>query len=247
MKLPFPEKINVRLYQSYRRLLWHSPLIHKYYLRFRGFPLDMEDFDLVVQGFARSGNTFVSEAIRACMGDQLRVFSHLHVPVVIVEAMKAGKPVCFLIRNPEDAVASLALHSDWSVERCLDHYIKYHEMIERYADRMAIFEFSQFTADINCLFQGLNQLFGTNLPLTSHEEVQTSVFNRIENNQLSKLGKIDESTVNRPSNLRAKAKSKLIEDIRDHPKKLDCARSLFESFCNHSVRSKQATQSQSAV
>ena len=235
MKLPFTEKLNISIYRAYRHTLWRSPALHKLYLNLRGFPIDFENKDLVVQGFGRSGNTFVTEAIKVCSNKRIDIFSHLHVPVVIHEAINSNTPICFLIRAPEDAVTSLALHSNWSATRCLDHYVEYHRIIKEVSDLVCIFEFSKFTRDINCLLQGLSTHLGMNFPAVSHKNVETIVFDRIEKHQLEKYGEIDETTIHRPSLIRAQAKNKLLSEIAMQEHLLLKARSLFEFFKSKAI------------
>lgn len=63
--------------------------------------------DLVVEGFPRSGNTWLEAALRLASRDELCLAHHTHAAAHVHEAIELGRPVVVLFRNPCDAVASL--------------------------------------------------------------------------------------------------------------------------------------------
>ncbi len=214
MHLPFPEPCNILLYRAYRRLLWPRPNAHAAWLALRGHPIRLRQADIVVEGFGRSGNTF---AVNALKGQGLRVFSHSHAPATIQKAVKAGKPICFLIRQPEDAIVSTALYWNCSLQRYLEHYIRYHELIGEYLSYLAVFRFENFTNDFNVVIDGLKARYDLNLMRVDHEALTEDVFRIIENQQIEQTGQINEMRVHRPSQERKDRKASLLEQLREHP------------------------------
>src|SRR5688500_9849861 len=67
------------------------------------------DTELVIEGFPRSGNSFVVLGFEAAQGRKVRVAHHQHAPSQIKRGVSMKIPVCVLIRRPMDAVRSLSV------------------------------------------------------------------------------------------------------------------------------------------
>jgi len=62
--------------------------------------------ELVIEGFARSGNTFAVAAFSLAQPRPVRLAHHLHAPAQVLLAARMGIPCIVLVRDPVDAVAS---------------------------------------------------------------------------------------------------------------------------------------------
>ncbi len=73
-------------------------------------PKTAADFDLIIEGYPRSANTFVVTAVEMTNPD-LRIAHHHHDSRWLAAGRKAGVPTLALIREPLDAVASFLVYS----------------------------------------------------------------------------------------------------------------------------------------
>lgn len=63
--------------------------------------------DITVEGFPRSSNSYLSRLVRH-LNPKLQIATHLHSNVNILQSLKWNIPTVVLIRNPKDAIVSLA-------------------------------------------------------------------------------------------------------------------------------------------
>jgi len=66
------------------------------------------DTNLVIEGFPRSGNSYVMEIIRRRLKPGWHVAHHLHLPVQVELAVRWKLPTMVLFREPDEAIISLA-------------------------------------------------------------------------------------------------------------------------------------------
>ncbi|ANK82351.1 MAG: hypothetical protein TEF_17300 [Rhizobiales bacterium NRL2] len=212
MKLPFGERTNLWIHRRYRELLWPNYGLHSLYLAARGRRVEPSCADLTVEGFGRSGNTYVVHALELSQQRPLRIISHFHYPIAVGRPARAGVPVCLVLRHPLDSIASYCQYSDWSPQRFIDDFVAYHTYVRPYLDSICVARFEDFTVDFNCLVRAMNGVYG---PILDEVEDQNGfsdrVFRRIEARQPG--GRVDELRVHRPSELRRRRKPEIVADI----------------------------------
>ena len=84
--------------------------------------------DIAIVGFPRSGNSFLHGLIKA-KNPQLRVFSHLHSPVIVNLAKLANVPSIIIIRDPLEACASYSVFKDCDLNTSLRLYKSFYSVI----------------------------------------------------------------------------------------------------------------------
>jgi hypothetical protein len=130
-----------------------------------------ERTDLVVEGYPRSGNTFLTAAIRHAAGPDLTVASHVHTPSQVVLAVRRKVPTVVVIRRPADSVVSLAVAAphvplDLALREWIDHYRRLWPLRHGFV----IATFDHATSDAGSVIQRLNQRFGLAIPEFVHDE-----------------------------------------------------------------------------
>lgn len=226
MKLPLPEALDELVYSMYRKVLWTD---HRRYCTFApafGGPGRFNvRCDLAVDGFARSGNTFVADMLRATQAPAFTLESHHHIPPFVMAACEHGTPTVLLIREPVDSVISLSLHSQWSLRKSLDHYIAYHECLRPYLSRVLIARFSDFTHDFRRLVLDINERFGLQLRSDfDHETVAAQTLAAMDRRSVN--GKpLTPLQIHRPTEERRKLKIDVIRELKSE----SLSRRLFEA------------------
>lgn len=109
-----PSRANI--WWSLLPTLWTSPLRHVAYAAFlkRFNPalhanLVTPETRLVVEGFPRSANTFLVQALQIASDEPIAVAHHLHDPIQIDRGMQRNIPVVIIVRDPLDAFTSFRL------------------------------------------------------------------------------------------------------------------------------------------
>jgi hypothetical protein len=94
-----------------------------------GHPLPApEDIQLVLEGYPRSGNTFLEHMLRI-MCPRLTWISHTHARGTLFWSKKHSIPVLLIFREPVDATLSLFIYHGRrvSLENCLKRWILFHQ------------------------------------------------------------------------------------------------------------------------
>jgi len=217
-----------------RRVLWRFPYLYWAFgvLRHRKDCLS-RDFDLWVDGYPRSGNSFCVEAIKLA-NPSARIRSHCHLPPFILQAVADKKPGIFLLRKPVDAAISWAIYWDRPLGLCLDYYIDFHLVLRPRAPELFIASFDQATTRFDQVLARFNQRFGTGyaVPAMGPEFIRRC-FAAVESSRFSPGQPVDERHVARPSVERARLKPALLERFAQAPalkRKLDEANELYLEF-----------------
>lgn len=216
-----------------RRLVWKYPGLYRPVGRIRRntdvFDLD---YDLSIEGYPRSANTFVLNLLRFTQ-PALRVRSHRHIPPHVIAAVQAGLPVLLLVRPPLDCVASYAILVSTPAIPQLAYYVAYHHALRPYLDRFVIADFASVTTDPKTVLRHFAQRYHLAFDLSFDlDEMSRRVFEKIDRDNTSHIGLLNERTVNRPTVARADKKSALVAEMQrpEHRRWLDQANALYAEF-----------------
>lgn len=118
--------------------------------------------DIVIEGIARSGNTFAVAAFRSAQSGPVRIAHHFHAASQILLGLRWGIPVVVLIRNPRDAVVShLVYDPSLSPEVCLREYISLYSRLLPHRDEFVVSPFEEVTSDFGAAVDRVNERYGT--------------------------------------------------------------------------------------
>lgn len=195
-----------------RPILWHSPYLYWAFgiLRQKKNILS-PGFDLLIDGFPRSANTFAAFAFHAAQRSPVRISSHHHNPAAVIASVQMKKPTLVLLRDPVDAVASWTIFSGYPIGYNLACYINYYKELLPYSDRFVVGAFEQVTMKFSEVISELNAKFGTRFDLPDHDSIDhAAIFQKIDIVNAETNGGIDEARVSRPSALRQDQKQRVL-------------------------------------
>jgi hypothetical protein len=171
--------------------------------------------ELVIEGFQRSGNTFAVIAFELAQGRPTRTAHHLHAAAHVLAAARRGVPILLLIRDPEATVVSHMVREPCITPRqALSNWIRFHERVQPYRERMVIAEFGAVTSDFGPVVDEINRRFGTTFRRFDHTEDNVArCFGLIDERNRQRYGAIVESHVARPSIRRDELKRALVSAL----------------------------------
>jgi hypothetical protein len=127
--------------------------------RFRKRVLFQDNFDILIDGFWRSANSFLLSYLRTT-NPTLDIRGHLHDPRFVIMAIRFRKPVCVLIRPPRDCMPSFVIHSRQSLLSAIERYITYYKALRSYVDNVLVVSFKTATERPNSVASVLRERFG---------------------------------------------------------------------------------------
>ena len=154
---------------------------------------------LVVEGFPRSGNSFVHKVLRLQNPKfDGHTATHVHRSTQVVLASRWKVPAVVLVREPRQAVNSLlalAMQQDHleslspdqarsCIAETLRRYVRFHRRIQP-LDWPVIALFEEFTADVSSIPEQLNQVFELDLVVEPLDEGGTEALFATSRSHLS--------------------------------------------------------------
>ncbi len=189
------------------------------------------DFDIIIDGYPRSANTYASTMIRRQACDEMSIASHFHNPSAVIAAVKMRKPALVLIRTPEDAIASWTVYNNWSLLYTTRRYIDYYMALREYRNAFELGSFDEVTSDYQEVLNRVNRRFATDFVA---RDKNYPVFKVIEEAYQVRNNGIDERKVPRPS----KVRNALLLEVRrrllgvPYRPLLEEARLVYQEFTN---------------
>lgn len=191
--------------------------------------------DIVIEGFPRSGNTFVTAAfVFAHKAHPKKIASHLHAELQVLNAAKYDIPCVVIIRNPRDAILSLVIREpSISVEEAIDKYMRFHSALIPYKNKFVVATFDEVVADINRVIRRINQRFGsTFLEIEDLHENTKKIFSLIDEMEQrdSRENEIRVTHVARPDELREKMKAEKKQILEQYKLAFESADKIYNQF-----------------
>jgi hypothetical protein len=205
--------------QTALRFLWNRPLLYQVVqkLRFRGNVFS-SNYDILFDGFPRSGNTFGALMLAVSQQNRLRVITHRHTPPPLIHAIQLNKPACLTLRRPLDAIVSWIIYTNRSSQSVIQYYLDFYQILLAHRSQFLILPFNVITGDFPLVIQLVNMRFGLDLDSQFDlEACKSEVLERIDNRWKCKRGIVDASRVARPHPLRDGRKEAVREALL-HPR-----------------------------
>jgi hypothetical protein len=198
-----------------RPLAWHSPyLFWPVALVRHNRNLSDDRFDVMVDGYQRSANTYLATALQLAAKPEIRIWTHFHSPAAVIAALNFGKPTIVLVRRPRDAIAAWTAMSRYPIAYTLPCYVDYYKKLLDYIDVPLFIKFEDVTSDVN----GVLAIIGDRFPRIMQHVAPPAdfphlIFKQIENQFVESHGTIDEQRISRPSIERADATVRVTADL----------------------------------
>jgi hypothetical protein len=167
--------------------------------------------DAVIEGFPRSANTFAATAFELAQRRSVRVARHLHVPAQIIAGTRWGIPTMVLVRDPEEAIISLVVWApDTTLQQGVKDYVRFYRRVYPYRDGFVVARFEEVTTDFGKVIRRLNERFATTFDEFEHTSDNVSLcFHIMEDHARTKMGRVSEAQIGRPSKEREALKRRL--------------------------------------
>lgn len=123
--------------------------------------------DLVIEGFPRSGNSYLEAYLRLTQRDRLSIAHHTHAAAHVMRSVRLKKPTIVLYREPLNACSSLIIHQPGisTARQSLIEYINFYRKIIPLHEHFLLVEFKIATDSPVSVLRRLNQMYGLNLEL----------------------------------------------------------------------------------
>jgi hypothetical protein len=217
-----------------RWLFWRRPLLYWPFGVVRhGANCLARDFDMWIEGYPRSANTFCVTAFKLA-NPTVRVRSHRHIPSYTIHALACRKPGIFLLRKPADAVISWTIYGNRRLGECLDYYTDFHRALRPHLPKLFIATFEQVTCRFDQVIEQFNRRFGVRYAALANDPATIArCFAEMDGSADGAGPPVDERLVCRPSAHRDQLKPALLQQLQSDPRlrrKLDRANDLYLEF-----------------
>jgi hypothetical protein len=134
-----------------------------------------EDTEILIEGAARSANTFSVAAFKSAQSKPVKMAYRLHAAAHVIAAVRQEVPTLVLIRDPEDAVLSFVVKQsskgfDVGMRDVLKAWIVFYESILPYREGFVLGNFDTIIADFGIVIRRVNELFDTKFNEFNHCE-----------------------------------------------------------------------------
>ena len=216
----------------------YIPLARLRHSRIGGGPLTVvsKETELVIEGFPRSANSFAATAFLSSQPYPVRLASHLHAPAHVMEAVRLGVPVMLIVRDPVDAILSLAIFRPHaSIDQCIREYIRFYRPLIPFRNKVVAVKFNDVVSDFGACIDVLNNKLGLSFDVFIHsEENVKACFSLVDSDWRGKnaSGELPVRRVGRPSKERRKIKGELMAVLNEgrYVKGLSEAVSVYNSI-----------------
>lgn len=147
------------------------------------------DTELVIEGFGRSGSTFMVDAFEMAQTRPVRLAHHTHAAAQVITAVRWGIPTLLIVRHPGDVVPSHMARRDIGARPPLVAWVRFHERVLPYREGLVVTPFEEMTSDVGAVIRRVNGRFDRDFDVFEHDlEHEAQVFERIEARNRRRFG-----------------------------------------------------------
>jgi len=174
--------------------------------------------DFVIEGYPRSGNTYLYSIIMNSFTRPLKVASHSHNILNVKFYLKKKIPTIILIRKPEEAIASYKIREpSLDLLYLFDEYRNFYEPLLKHRKLLSVISFDKLISEKFNPVLYLNKQFGLELiehRSSNHLDKNLSTYINLLERLDSKLNYSRDSHISAPNKSRDFLKNKIINEIR---------------------------------
>lgn len=161
-----------RLRRTVRNLVAVHPPLYLAVTRLANrFGIVCRETDVVIEGYPRCANSFAEAAFRVAQEKRLRIGHHSHAPAQVLAAVRWRIPTVIVFRNPDDAVVSRMMRSDWvRPMEAFEEYIWFYENIREVLDACVLSSFDLTTRQFGFVMRLVNAKYGTGFVEFDHDD-----------------------------------------------------------------------------
>jgi hypothetical protein len=171
--------------------------------------------DVLIEGFPRSGNSFLVAWLRRANPD-LQIASHMHSIAHVRAALRRDVPVVVVIRPPEAALASWSVYNPrGAVDVQIERYRRFHEGLAEVADHVLISPFEVTTESPTTVVHALEAPLRRSL-VDEPPGGMDEVFDEVDRRSVAYGSGHDERRLGRPTESRRAETAVVRRWLRDH-------------------------------
>lgn len=171
--------------------------------------------EICIEGFPRCANTYSACAFKLVNRD-VKLGHHHHVPAQIFKSISFGIPTVVVIRNPEDAVASLlVLKNSIKADIYIKSFIKFYKSIVPVFDKVIVAHFPQIIENFNHTIEAVNRKYNKDFNLIDNIENRKEEIYKILNEFNGKFEKRDIKRHFIPNEEKENFKKKVIKYVKE--------------------------------
>jgi hypothetical protein len=207
-----------------------SRLLYTIYskVKMEGFFVE-PDTDICIEGFPRSGNTFLCKLVKELNPD-LKTANHKHSVGHIKHAFYLNKPVVILIRDPLDAITSELIRYSGDGKKISKHlytinrYIQFYDYVSKVSNQVILVTFAELTQDTERVLYELERKYALWEAHVDYGRVAQEVLNKMK----SKINEDNLYVNSAPTELRDKIKIEVKDNLKKmYPRELRQAYSVY--------------------
>jgi len=131
------------------------------------------DTEMVISGIWGCANTFAAASF-ARGQPEVSLSHHLHIPAQVIQAARLNIPCLVLVRNPTDAIASIATRGgvEFSINGFrwpMKEYALFYESILKYRKHYVVAQFKEVVTNFPVAIQRVNERFGTHFRVSDND------------------------------------------------------------------------------
>lgn len=152
----------------------------------RPFGLANLSTDLIVEGYPRSGNSFLEALISLTQRKTIAIAHHTHALAHVRWGARHGIPSAVVVRNPIASAASLAMHVPkvFTADDLISEYNCFYEGLSSVREMVCLITFDSLTSNAPQVIRAIDARFSLGLDYQfSHTEIELPVFEQL--NRLS--------------------------------------------------------------
>lgn len=127
------------------------------------------DKSLVIDGFPRSGNTFLADIIVVSQGQDFKFAHHSHLPENLLLGIELGIPSVAIFRDPLQAISSFMLYSEQNEVQATKRWIRFYQTLEDSIDKLVVISFDDIVKRPKATLCAISSAFDLNLKIPSDE------------------------------------------------------------------------------
>ena len=203
-----------RINHDLRRFFWSRPVLYRPLGMLRGKgDVFRFDFDLMVEGYPRSANTYMANLLRVTQ-PRFRVKNRAHIPCHAIAAAEAGIPVLMLLRAPLDCVSSYAILKEEPATIHLRYYLAYHEVLRTKTKGMLLVDFDTAINSSLGVLSAFDETFGLGFDYNfDFATKQAEALALIDREGTRPDGTVDYRFLNRPTEERNAWKQEVVAEL----------------------------------
>ncbi len=187
--------------------------------------------DAVVEGFPRSGNTWLTEFMR--YKTNLTIASHIHYPFMIRDGIRHNIPVYLVVRHPLDSISSLMVRDNsFTLEAALYYYRSFHIDIFKFIHEIRVIRFEKVTQELDILSREMNndhngiEIDKSEIPVFKEHLTLLEKSRYKGHEAANKIGLPDELRIDKKAQLKKKIKNhfKYAETVKIYQQIIEYAR-----------------------